>query len=186
MISQVGVTAMAKSAADIAASIDWLQATYAATSTMLVTLNDNDFLNLFASKGYDHGSTVKLGRKDNTYYEGINLWKSVYTVRENPQFNLNYLGTQLGTMISWIGHDLSKNSYFDKAPLLEFFRHVRNGISHGNAFKLEAAEPRRPAKFRGFEITKSLNGQCVLFEYMSTGDVMDLFDDVKAHLRSSV
>ncbi len=175
---------MTKSAADIATLIDSLQATFAATSIMLVTINDNDFLNLFTSKGYDHGSSIRLGLKDDTYYEGIDLWKSVYSIKNNPEFNLNYLRTQLGTMISWIGHELKESNYFDKAPLLEFFRHVRNGISHGNAFNLSNQEPRRLAEFRKFRITRLLNGQCVLFEYMKPGDVMYLLDDVKAYLRT--
>jgi len=175
---------MAKSAGDIAMLIDSLQATYAATSTMLVVLKDNDFLNLFRTKGYGHGSKIHLRRTDNTCYEGIDVWESVHAVQKNPQFNLDYLRAHLGTMISWIGHNLTENSYFDKAPVLEFFRHIRNGISHGNTFNLKAAEPRRLARFRSFEITKSCNGQCVLFEYIKIGDVMDLLDKVKVYLRA--
>ena len=88
------------------------------------------------------------------------------------------------TALSWTGDELSKNGYFDKAPVLELFRHLRNGISHGNKFHLVNGEPRRPAKFKGFEITPAVHGQGVLFEFMSTGDLFDLFDEVKSHLRS--
>ena len=87
------------------------------------------------------------------------------------------------TGISWIGHELSLRSYFDKSPELEFFRHLRNGISHGNRFHFKSGEPKRPARFRAFNMTPALHGQAVLFEYMSTGDVFDLLDHVKAHLR---
>lgn len=175
---------MARRAGDIAVLIDSLQATYAATSTMLAVTNDDDFLNFFETKGFGHGSTIHLRRKDDTCYKGIDVWKSVHAVQKNPQFNLDYLRAHLGTMISWIGHNLKENKYFDEHPLLEFFKHIRNGISHGNTFTFLGKEPAKPARFRGFEITKSLNGQCVLFDYIEAGDVMDLLDEVKVHLRT--
>ena len=102
----------------------------------------------------------------------------------NPVFNLNFLGSQFMTILSWLGEELSKNGYFDKSPELEFFRHLRNGISHGNTFNLLNGEPQRPARFTQFEIMPSLHGQPVLFEFISTGDLFDLFDHVKRHLRS--
>lgn len=71
---------------------------------------------------------------------------------------------------------LAKNRYFDHAPVLEFFRHRRNALSHG--------EPRRPAVSRSFVLTGAEQGMNVLFGNISTGDIMDLFDDTADHLRS--
>lgn len=88
------------------------------------------------------------------------------------------------TIISWVGDELSNNGYFDKTPELEFFRHLRNGISHGNKFSFKNDEPTRLAKFKGFEITKVIQGKTVLFEFISTGDLFDLFDHIKTHLRA--
>ena len=85
-------------------------------------------------------------------------------------------------MLSWVGDALSENKYFDKMPELEFFRHLRNGISHSNKFNLvQYGEPKRPAKFKNFEITPALENQPVLFEFISTGDLFDLFDYIKTH-----
>ncbi len=177
---------MAKTPEEIASLIEQLQATYAATSTSLVMLNDPDFHRLLQDKGYDAGSTMRLGRRDNTYYEGIRLWDSIHLAKENSQYNLNFLGSLFMTMVSWIGHELSENHYFDKTPELEFFRHLRNAISHGNNFHLKNGEPRRPAQFKEFIITSNLHGKPVLFEFMSTGDLFDLLDYTKVHLRSLI
>ena len=175
---------MVMTAQEIADLIDRLQAIYAATSTALILLNDEQVLGLLAAKGCDAGSTIRLGRQDNSYYEGIKLWESISLVRGSPAYNLDFLGTQFMTILSWVGHELSENRYFDKTPELEFFRHLRNGVSHGNRFNLRRDEPKRPARFRGFEITPALHEQPVLFEFISTGDLFDLFDHIKTHLRT--
>jgi hypothetical protein len=175
---------MAKSAKEIADMLERLQDYYAAVSTALVLLNDDEVLRLLQAKGYDPGSTIRLGRRDNSYYEGIKLWDAIHSVRGNAGFNLDFLGSFFMTTLSWVGDELRKNGYFDKTSELELFRHLRNGISHGNTFNLLNGEPRRPARFKGFEITPALHGQNVLFEFMSTGDLFDLFDHVKAHLRT--
>ena len=88
------------------------------------------------------------------------------------------------TMTSWIGHELKSKQYFDKTPELEFFRHLRNGLSHGNKFYFREGEPKRPARFKTFEITRCLQGQEVAFSFINTGDFFDLFDYLKAHLRA--
>jgi hypothetical protein len=175
---------MARSAKEIADMLQRLQDYYVAASTALILLNDDEVLRLLQAKGYDPGSTVRLGRQDNSYYEGIKLWDAIHSFRGRSGFNLDLMGSLLMTALSWVGDELSKNAYFDRTPELELFRHLRNGISHGNRFNLVKGEPRRPAKFKGFEITQALHAQGVLFEFMSTGDVFDLFDHVKEHLRS--
>jgi hypothetical protein len=174
---------MARSAKEIADMLGRLQDYYTAVSTALVFLNDDDALRLLQAKGYDPGSTIRLGRKDNSYYEGIKLWDAIHSVRGNAGFNLDFLGILCMITLSWVGDELSKHGYFDKTPELELFRHLRNGISHGNVFNLGKGEPKQPAKFKRFEITPALHGQSVLFEFMNTGDLFDLFDHVKAHLR---
>ena len=175
---------MVMTAREIADLIDSLQSVYAATSTALLLLNDDQTIQLLAAKGFDPGATIRLGRQDNTYYEGIKLRDSINLVRGNARFNLDFLGSQFMTILSWVGDQLSENGYFDKTPELEFFRHLRNGVSHGNRLNLLHGEPKRPAKFKEFEITPTLHGQPVLFEFISTGDLFDLFDHVKNHLRS--
>ena len=171
-------------AKEIADLIDSLQATYAAISTALLLLNLDETHQLLEKKGFDPGTTINISRMDNTQYTGIKLWDSLHLVRGNQSFNLNYLGSIFMTNLSWIGYELNQNRYFDKTPELEFFRHLRNGVSHGNKFNLLNGEPKRPAKFNAFEITPALHGQPVLFEFISMGDLFDLFDCIKFHLRT--
>ena len=134
------------SAEEIADLIDRLQITYAAAATALLLLNDDDVLQLLRAKGYDRGTMIRLGRQDNTFYEGINLWDAINLVRQDHRYNLDFLGSYFMTILLFVGDKLRLNDYFDKTPELEFLRHLRNGVSHGNTFRLrDYGEPRRPA-----------------------------------------
>jgi hypothetical protein len=134
--------------------------------------------------GLDRGSTLRLGRRDGTYYEGLDVWRSVDGVQDDPDFNLNSLRVWFMVALSAIGQSAAENAYFDRSPELEFLRHLRNGVSHGNRFNLHPGQPSRTASFKSFVIDASLNGSPVLFEFISTGDLMDLFDHLEGHLRS--
>ena len=46
----------------------------------------------------------------------------------------------------------------DHRPILEFFRHVRNGVSHGNKLFFKNWEPARPAAWRTLTIDHTLKG----------------------------
>lgn len=92
-----------------------------------------------------------------------------------------------------LGDRLAVNGYFDRAPLLEMVRHLRNAVAHGNRFTFGAPEEleRWPAHTRDascqssrpFEITPDLHGTEVLFDFMATGDVLDLLISVSTYLR---
>lgn len=67
-----------------------------------------------------------------------------------------------------LGDRLAAESYFDRAPVLEMVRHLRNGVAHGNRFTIrEPAQLHRwPAHTRDaacrsgltFEVTRELDG----------------------------
>lgn len=92
-----------------------------------------------------------------------------------------------------LGDRLAEDDYFDRAPILEMVRHLRNGIAHGNRFTiLNASELAKwPAHNRNascsstepLEINAELNGKQILFDFMAPGDVLDLLISVWAHLR---
>ena len=70
-------------------------------------------------------------------------------------------------------------------PVLEFFRHIRNGCFHGNSFHFTGNEPRNPAQWRGLEITKASQGKRIfrtdLSEneyFLNWGDSLLLLHDV--------
>lgn len=178
---------------EIAGHIEFLKDMYAAGSTVLLALNDQAFLHhLEHGIGLDQGSTIRLGRKDDTYYEGIDFWGVVGRAK-TPEFNLTFMGALLSASVAWIGDQLAVEQYFDarlaagrlRPAELEFFRHLRNAIAHGNRWHFVKGEPRRPASFGAFVLDSSLHAQeGVLFEYMSTGDVFDLLDHLASYLRS--
>lgn len=177
----------------IADHIDSLKDLYAAGSTALIALNDDRYLaHLEHDLGFDRDSTIRLGRHDDSHYEGIDFWAVVERAR-TPESNLTFMGALLSAAVSWIGDQLAVERYFDdrlgagdkRAPELEFLRHLRNAVSHGNRWHFTNDEPRRPAAFGPFILDESLHGyDGVLFEYLSTGDIFQLMDDVAQHLRS--
>jgi hypothetical protein len=93
-----------------------------------------------------------------------------------------------------IGDALKRHDYFDHAPELELLRHLRNGVAHGNAFRIDHPEDlanfpahNRLARIRSdrkaeFEIRPNLEDQPVLFDFMGPGDVLDLLMSVSDYL----
>jgi len=99
----------------------------------------------------------------------------------------------VGSLLT-VGDRLSQHAYFDKAPELELVRHLRNGVAHGNKFRIN--DPARLAKFPAhnreawvrsdlktvFEISPALQGHPVLFDFMDAGDVLDILMSVGLYL----
>lgn len=71
--------------------------------------------------------------------------------------------------------DFKKKS---KNPVMQFFRHVRNGSAHGNKFHFENDEPRSSAQWDLKNITKQMHGNQVFFGLLSAGDLFYLINDV--------
>jgi hypothetical protein len=100
----------------------------------------------------------------------------------------------LAAALLTVGDALSQHGYFDRAPELELVRHLRNGIAHGNRFRIDktAKLKRYPAHNRDawvrsdrktiFEITAQLEGKIVLFDFMDDGDVLDVLLSVAVYL----
>jgi hypothetical protein len=168
----------------IAATIADMRDNLAGISTFLMVLNSSRYETILNEYGIDPGSTIELGRLDGSRYTSLDVYKSVGRIRGNPQFNLDYIGVFLMATVSLIADGLAQNSYFARTPELEFLRHLRNAISHGNRFHFRHGEPTRPASFRGFTITKQLEGKRPFWEYMAPGDALDLLDEVELQLRA--
>ena len=93
-----------------------------------------------------------------------------------------------------VGDALGLHHYFDRAPELELLRHLRNGVAHGNRFRID--NPLELSKFPAhngyawiksdtkavFEITPTQGGQPVLFDFMGPGDILDLLMSISIYL----
>ena len=100
----------------------------------------------------------------------------------------------LASALIVLGDRLAIEGYFDRAPILEMVRHLRNGVGHGNRFEIRDPQQlaRWPAHTRHaaivstagttFEITPDLHGTPVLFHFMGPGDVIDVLIGVGTHL----
>lgn len=128
-------------------------------------------------------NSARFYRHDGTVYEFKDYGNLVKELRSNDSFNIEYLGMLVQTAFINIGDELSRNGYFDKAPVLEFIRHIRNALGHGNKFHFLGKEPSRAAELRGRALSKQLNGQQVFFDFMALGDAFDLLEDAEVHLK---
>jgi hypothetical protein len=104
--------------------------------------------------------------------------------QERENFRDDYERAWLVGALLTLNDRLEAEGHFDKAPVIELVRHLRNGVAHGNRFYLRGDEPKLPADLMGdFQITKALNGQPVLFDFMESGDVFVALIAVRDHLR---
>jgi len=99
----------------------------------------------------------------------------------------------IGALLA-IGDALKPHGYFNRAPELELLRHLRNGVAHGNTFRINNSKDletfpahNRLAWIRSdnkteFEITPNLQNQPVLFDFMGPGDILDLLMSVSHYL----
>lgn len=61
-------------------------------------------------------------------------------------------------------------------PEMQFFRHYRNAIAHGDRWHFDGSEPRHPARFRHLEVTRDLEGQRASFDTVAPGLFVQLLD----------
>jgi len=113
-------------------------------------------------------------------------------MRSHPTLRIELDRAWCASSLVMLGDRLAAEDYFDRAPVLEMVRHLRNGIAHGNRFTLRNPKElaSQPAHTRDascqtsepFEITPELDGHAVLFDFMAPGDVLDLLISVSTHL----
>jgi hypothetical protein len=149
--------------------------------------------NLDQSKPIDYRNSRDVFRKDGTKHTFAfdhYLREAVVNSQTKDDLDRVWIAGALITLGDALGH----NKYFDRAPHLELVRHLRNGIAHGNRFRID--DPGRLAKYPAnnfqvkfkspatFEITSAVQGQAVLFDFVGPADCVDLFMSVEVHLFS--
>ncbi len=85
----------------------------------------------------------------------------------------------VGSLLT-LGDALQRNAYFNRDPVLELVRHLRNGVAHGNRFHITGRRlsqlPQFPAHNAGkLVITPDLQGHTVLFDFAGPAEILDLF-----------
>lgn len=127
----------------------------------------------------------ELRRRNGARYE---YSRQYYLARlqDRPEATEAIERSWLTAVILQLGELFAQNSYFDRTPELELFRHLRNAVAHGNIFKIApsadldlkpAHNGRMLAEQKGcspLTITRALNGKPVLFEFVDRADVLDL------------
>lgn len=99
--------------------------------------------------------------------------------RPDIQFNVVRAWAELAALK--VGREMKLNNYFDKRPLFEFLRHVRNAVAHGNRFDVRKVD--RPAVFEHHEVREDMNGAVCIGGELKTAEVFALLDEVAVELR---
>jgi hypothetical protein len=66
-----------------------------------------------------------------------------------------------------------------REPPWEFLRHCRNAAAHGGAFAFRGPEPRRPAVWRGLELTQGMSGERLFHHSDDQPGLLGLGDPVR-------
>ena len=110
---------------------------------------------------------------------------------ENKDFNSelsdDFSKVWISGAIIQAGDMLTNYNYFDRNPLLEMIRHMRNAVAHGNRFRIDSKDKliKFPAHNRGarvsgwhaptfYEITYELNEREFMGNYMLEGNILDV------------
>jgi hypothetical protein len=167
---------------------------YAFLVAHLVAVNPQSINSLPPAKVLGHDPTGEIKRKDGTFHT-LNLRFYLDLLRADQSLQGDFLRAWAMGAILMLGDKLKSHHYFDKAPILELVYHLRNGMAHGNRFKIDDRGKKRLAKREAhnrhaavksplgtvYEIAPNLTGP-VLFDFMGAADVIDLLQSVEVHL----
>ena len=97
----------------------------------------------------DHPPAGLVQRKDGTL-SGYDWLHHLNVAMDDPDMAAELDRTWLVSALVVLGDRLAAEDYFDRAPLLEMVRHLRNGVGHGNRFEIRdpGALLERPAHTR--------------------------------------
>lgn len=177
----------------VARQIQRVQLTYAGAMLGVLGLYSDEVYRQMLVEGIDKDPRLLPLRKDGSAYQGLDAPRSRDFIKRDPEFAKEAAATTLMPLVSWVG-DMVKAckdgaSQPDKAlyqtPELEFLRHLRNAMSHGNRFEIRGSEPVLPAQFKTFSINSALHGTTmVMFDWIGAGDIFDLFDHLASYLHT--
>lgn len=134
---------------------------------------------------FDRSVKVGLASKE---YPALEVYpQEVTELFKKGGFNLGDVTDSLAYMLINSAYEAVRVKYGDAQwlglrqahPELEFFRHVRNAGSHGGTWHFEGGEPKRPATWRGRQVTPQLQGTRLLTDNLKPGDLLVLLWDVE-------
>lgn len=130
------------------------------------------------------------GRISNPGYYELQTAPSLEYIKSNPRSSLIFLSLSIRAALLNVGDELKKIDYLDKSPELEFLRHIRNGVAHGNRFHF-LGPVKKAASFRTYTITDSLQGTKIFSDhegdgFLHIGDALALLDFLESKITSAI
>ena len=124
----------------------------------------------------------------------VGLGSTIYPALEFPysemeelykskEFTEGIITELFARMLINTAYESVKDKLSKTNPTHEFFRHLRHAVSHGGKWKFLGKEPRFPAKWRGKEIIKDLEGGSIWSVDLRPGDILILLNDIESDLQ---
>lgn len=129
------------------------------------------------------------GRLTTSGHYELQLTPSLEYITSNPGSSFTFLSFGIRAALLNVGDAFAKVDYLDKSPELEFLRHIRNAVAHGNSFNF--LHPlKRTASFKTYTITDSLQGSKLFRDhegdgYLHEGDALALLDFLESKVRAT-
>jgi len=122
------------------------------------------------------------------HYE-LQLDPSLEYVLSDSRNSFAFINLSVKAALLHVGDAFSGVEYFDRSPELEFLRHTRNAVAHGNRFNI-TSPLKRPAFFRSYSISETLHGRQLLKDregdgYLYAGDALALLDFLEIKIAAS-
>lgn len=76
---------------------------------------------------------------------------------------------------------LKNKRMIDDSPILEFFRHIRNGAAHDGKFDIRPGSLKKAASWGNKNISYTMSGNELFGDFFAIGDSMLFLEDVEAH-----
>jgi len=176
--------------ADIADLIDRLKGYFALSAIGVALTVHSDAEELMRQVGISVDDSIRLSRTKGYGDYELPLTSYARGSETTHQQRNAMLQSWLELTILHVGHKLAVYNYFDKAPVLVFFRHIRNGVAHGNRMNVRPDRDKKgrekewkEVKWGNFEIKPYMEAAAV-GGLLRRGDALALLDDVAVYLRT--
>lgn len=131
--------------------------------------------------------TVHPGIKPilDTYNKEVNLRFDGARFESSNKLYLVYIGRVMAISIFDFIQASHYNSKLGKTSIYRFAKHIRNGAAHNNRFNFTLSQINgKEAKWQNRVIDITLNGKCVIPDYINPNELLYLMEDLSKEIEN--
>ena len=102
-----------------------------------------------------------------------------------PKAKIRVLSIGMAAAVTHLGDEVKAAKLHDfDDPLLEFLRHFRNAVAHGDRWDFQGDEPRNDAYFGDIVLSPTLHGQHATFDTVGPKSFVRFLQAIQHHFRT--